>query len=119
MKIFTIFFIVLLAFLHPTLSNAKDVNITTFSCPNQELAISNYSQAESKINFIETDLIELTEDDISHFERKFVATLRTGLNRDDYFFDLSEAILISRMKLRDIFVNPYSSIQSFIGVYRI
>ncbi len=112
-------FIVFLAYFHPSISNAKEVNTTIFSISNQEQTTPIFNQSTSQTDFIGTDLLELTEDDISHFEKKFVATLKTAFNRDDYSLDFSEAVLASRIKLADIFIYPYSSIQSFIGVYRI
>jgi hypothetical protein len=112
-------FIVFLAYFHPAMSNAKEVNTTIFSITNQQQTNSIFNQPASQIDFIGTDLLELTEDEISHFEKKFVANLKTAFNRDDYSFDFYQAVLVSRIKLTDIFINPFSSIQLFIGIYRI
>ncbi len=101
------------------MSNVKEVNTSFFSISNQEQTTPIFNQSATQTDFIGTDLLELTEDDISHFEKKFVATLKTASHRDDYSADFSDTILASRIKLANIFIHPYSSIQSFIGVYRI
>lgn len=101
------------------MSNAKEVNSSVFSIYNQEQSTPVFNQSTTQTDFIGTDLLELTEDEISHFEKKFIATLKTAFNRTDYSMNFSEAILPSRIQLADIFIDPYSSIQSFIGVYRI
>jgi hypothetical protein len=112
-------FIVFLAYFHPAMSNAKEVNNTIFSITHQEQSNSIFNQPATQNDFIGTDLLELTEDEISHFEKKFLANSKPGFKRDDYSFDFYKEVLVSRIKLTDTFINPLLSIQSFIGIYRI
>lgn len=112
-------FIVFLAFFHPSITHAEEVNTTISPINIQVQTNSIFNQKASKIEFLGSDLFELTEDEISHFEKKFVATFKIAFKKDDYSYDFSKALLLSRIKLMDIFINPYSSIQSFLGIYRI
>lgn len=108
-----------LAYLHPSLSHAKEVNTAFFSISNQEQTSSIFNQSTNPIELIESDLLELAEDELNHFDKKLVAAIKIACNGDDHALGLSKAIMLPNKRLTYYFINSFSSRQSFLGIYRI
>lgn len=69
MRKIILLFIIFLAFLHSSISAANEVSAPAYSISNQEQIISIFDQSSNQTDFIGTDFLELTEDEISHFEK--------------------------------------------------
>lgn len=119
MKKIIFLFIVFLAFFHPLMSNAKEVGATVYNFSNQEQTTSFINHPATQADFISTDLLELTEDEISHFEKKFLPAFKISFYGDKDALAFSKAVLHARINLTSIYINLYSSYQSFLGNYRI
>ncbi|MEI6264213.1 MAG: hypothetical protein WCP74_03865 [Sphingobacteriia bacterium] len=78
-----------------------------------------FSQSLLQSDFIGTDLLELTEDELNHFEKKLIETLKTAYNRNLYSLAVSLTILPTKIRPVSLFTQSISTIHSFIGVYRI
>lgn len=101
------------------MSNAMEINNTFFTISHQEQTTPIFNQSATQTDFIGTDLLELTEDEISHFEKKFNTTIKSVLNSVDYSFSIFDVIPLSQKNLVVVFSKPILSIHSFLGVFRI
>jgi hypothetical protein len=119
MKKIIFLFIVFLAFTQYTSSASNYVKRTVHFISNQVQSNASFNQNLFPSDFIGTDLLELAEDELSHFEKKLVAVSKTNYNSHSHSLDFSLAVLPDKIRIIDFFIAPYSSIHSFIGVFRI
>ena len=117
MKKIIYFLIVASAFIFPTNKILKEVKARFFAHQVQQQSVLDKSANQS--NFVGTDLLELSEDDINHFEKKFIATLKNHINKAKDLFTFAEAFTPNTKTVLLFHSLSHSSFLVFIGVFRI
>lgn len=119
MKMISFFFGLLLAFLHPTFSNTQVEKISHSFVVLHQDSPSLQDKSHSSNHFVDTDILELTEDETSSSEKK-ICTIGKTLNKS---FTLVEHhfsnIFIKNSASNGYFFSLHTSLFIFLKVFRL